>query len=144
MTTGVYRKGTKEVIASIGDSSIIINRKRNESIQDTIFAFDSAFEQYRWIPCTERLPEVEKEVLICTERGTITTAIYEDGKMDEDESSWVWHDIDYAYDEEADITYVPEGWYEYEHFCQEDEYDNSIDEVVVKWMPLPEPYKGEN
>ena len=68
-------------------------------------------------------------------------AIYEDGKMDEDESNWVWHGIDYAYDEEADITYVPEGWYEYEHFCQEDEYNNSIDEVVVKWMPLPEPYK---
>ena len=111
--------------------------RNNEAVDMAI----SALEKQRWILCSERLPEVEKEVLICTERGTITTAIYEDGKMDEDESSWVWHDIDYAYDEEADITYVPEGWYEYEHFCQEDEYNNSIDEVVVKWMPLPEPYK---
>lgn len=39
-------------------------------------------------------PESEKEVLILTDRGTITTAIYEDGTVPEERSIWAWTDIE--------------------------------------------------
>lgn len=94
-----------------------------------------------WIMVEERLPECEKEVLIQTERGTITTAIYEDGKISEDDSCWRWTDIDFDYDEETDTNYIPEGWWEYRHFNPDDVYNNVVDEVVVAWMPIPKSYR---
>lgn len=94
----------------------------------------------RWIPVEERLPECEKEVLIQTQRGTITTAMYEDGKMPDDDSCWRWTDINFDYNEETDTNYIPDGWWEYRHFNSDDVYNNAVDEVVVAWMPLPEPY----
>lgn len=39
-----------------------------------------------WIPVEESLPKCEEEVYIITERGTRTTAMYEDGTMPDDES----------------------------------------------------------
>ena len=95
-----------------------------------------------WIPVEERLPECEKEVLIQTQRGTITTAMYEDGKMPNDDSCWCWTDIDFDYDEETDTNYIPAGWWEYRHFNPDDVYNNAVDEVVVAWMPLSE-YRPE-
>lgn len=95
-----------------------------------------------WIPVSEKLPECEEEVLIFTERNKITTAIYEDGKMPEDESMWNWYEVDFDYDEENDINYVPEGWWEYRHFNPDDVYNNAVDEKVIAWMPLPESFKG--
>lgn len=94
-----------------------------------------------WIPVNERLPECEKEVLIQTARGTITTAIYEDGNMPNENSIWYWTDVDFDYVEETDTEYVPEGWWEYRHFNPDDVYNNAIDEDVVAWMPLPKLYK---
>lgn len=94
-----------------------------------------------WIPVAERMPESEKEVYIQTARGTVTTAIYEDGKVSEDDSCWNWTDIDFNYDEVTDINYVPEGWWEYRHFNPDDVYNNIVDEAVIAWMPLPKPYK---
>ncbi|ODR35484.1 DUF551 domain-containing protein [Eisenbergiella tayi] len=94
-----------------------------------------------WIPVEERMPESEKEVYIQTARGTVTTAIYEDGKVSEDDSCWNWTDIDFNYDEVTDINYVPEGWWEYRHFNPDDVYNNIVDEAVIAWMPLPKPYK---
>lgn len=94
-----------------------------------------------WIPVNERLPECEKEVLIQTTRETITTAIYEDGNMPNENSIWYWTDVDFDYVEETDTEYVPEGWWEYRHFNPDDVYNNTIDEDVVAWMPLPKLYK---
>lgn len=94
-----------------------------------------------WISVNERLPECEKEVLIQTARGTITTAIYEDGNMPNENSIWYWTDVDFDYVEETDTEYVPEGWWEYRHFNPDDVYNNAIDEDVVAWMPLPKLYK---
>ena len=34
-----------------------------------------------WISVKDRLPEAEQEVLILTENGVITTAMYEDGTI---------------------------------------------------------------
>lgn len=113
----------------------------------------------QWIPCSERLPECEQEVLICTkkkiyisknsgfewyEEPIITPALYEDGTMLEVNSKWRWEDIDYAgWDEEEDCGIIPEGWWENRHFNPDDVYNNVVDREVVAWMPLPEPYKGE-
>ena len=38
------------------------------------------------------------------------------------------------------IEYVPKGWWEYRHFNPDEVYNNKVDEDVVAWMPLPEPY----
>lgn len=95
-----------------------------------------------WIPAWKP-PESEKEVLILTDRGTITTAIYEDGTVPEERSIWAWTDIDFIYDEDNDINYIPKGWWEYRHFNPDDIYNNVVDENVIAWQPLPEPYRPE-
>lgn len=87
-----------------------------------------------WILCTERMPECETEVFIQTKNGTITTAMYEDGKMDSEESVWCWNDdIDFNYCEKEGIYYIPQGWWEYKHFN-----NYPVDEEVMAWRPLPE------
>ena len=93
-----------------------------------------------WIPVTERLPKCEEEVYIQTKNGTMTTAAYEDGTIPNEESIWNWTDIDFDYDEETDTYLVPKGWWEYRHFNPDEVYNNMVDEEVVVWMPLPEPY----
>ena len=106
-----------------------------------------------WIPCNERMPECEQEVLVCTETkllgkdayidSIITPAIYEDGTMTEVESKWSWYDMDFdEWDDECDCGIVPEGWWENRHFNLDGDYNHVIDRKVVAWMPLPEPWKG--
>lgn len=106
-----------------------------------------------WIPCSERLPECEQEVLICTETklvgkdayidSIITPAIYEDGTMLEIESMWSWYDIDFdEWDDTEDCGIIPRGWFENRHFNPDEVYNNPVDRKVVAWMPLPEPWKG--
>src|SRR5574344_756201 len=103
----------------------------------------AALNAQKWIPCSERLPKCEKEVFILTEKGQKTTAIYEDGKMVDENSMWAWSDIDFNYDEEKDENLIPEGWWEYRHFNPDEVYNNKVDEEVVAWMSLPEPYREE-
>lgn len=115
--------------------------------------------EQRWIPCGEKMPECEQEVLICTkkkvyvgrksgfewiEKPIITPALYEDGTMLEINSKWHWEDIDYAgWDEEEDCGIIPEGWWENRHFNPDEVYNNPVDREVIAWMPLTEPYKEE-
>ena len=124
----------------------------NESIfcpNDVLDSIDSqpdadAEPKRKWIPCSVRLPECEQEVWIQTKRGIRTTAMYEDGKMPEDESEWNWNDIDFDYDEKTDTYFIPEGWWEYRHFNPDDVYNCLVDEEVVAWMPLPDKYEPES
>ena len=96
-----------------------------------------------WIPAEKALPRCEEEVFIQTERGTRTTAMYEDGTMREEDSIWHWCDIDGDWDEERDCMIIPKGWWEYRHFNPDDVYNNVVDEKVIAWRPLPEPYSPE-
>lgn len=94
-----------------------------------------------WILCDEKMPNCEEEVYVLTTKGTVTTAMYEDGTMADEDSAWNWNDIEYEYDEESDTFYIPEGWWEYRHFNPDDVYNNCVDEIVVAWQPLPERLK---
>lgn len=103
-----------------------------------------ALEQQRWIPCSERMPEPETEVLALCRRGGVSfvcPAMYEDGTIIQSESIWNWNEIEgYGlYSEEADDWYIPEGWWEYRQFNGDDVYNNVVDCAVTHWMPLPEP-----
>ena len=94
-----------------------------------------------WIPVDERMPKCEEEVWIITERGTQTSAMYEDGTMLDKNSAWNWTDINGEWDEQEDCMIIPEGWWEYRHFNPDDVYNNTVDEKVIAWQPLPESHK---
>ena len=79
----------------------------------------SAQPEQRWIPCSERLPENDNEVLIT-----------------------VW-------DAEDDYVEVYKGfyqghewWTQWCHGCSKIKGEPCGENIVIAWMPLPEPYKG--
>jgi len=89
----------------------------------------SAQSEQRWIPCSERLPEEDVEVLI--------TYRYKEGEGDTSLA-------------DIDITTYGQMYFggnkvgNHKHWRQPFEYFESNYEVVA-WMPLPEPYKdGEH
>jgi len=130
-------------IAQTGNLAEIIRKDCMEVIISLCIEKIKTIESDKWIPVAERLPECEEEVWIQTKKGTQTTAMYEDGKMDNNDSGWSWTDIDFVYNEETDTEYIPEGWWEYRHFNPDDVYNNLVDEEVIAWHPLPESYKPE-
>lgn len=75
----------------------------------------SAQPEQRWIPCSERLPEVYKDVLICWDfkgnREVLIGNMYSDGTF-------------HGYDDE----YLTHNGRKYRK--------------AVAWMPLPEPWRG--
>lgn len=97
----------------------------------------------QWIPCSERLP---KGTAIVTAETKMFKYKYVC------EAVWIprwskkaeydsWEDCS-EYNEAEDEHYVLEGWYERVHNWDEYSYVGIEDEVIA-WMPLPEPYKGE-
>lgn len=101
-----------------------------------------------WIPCSERLPENEKEVEITYTRQDYKTgkilyltarAFYEDGTLTTEDSGYGWGETDnWEYCEEKDACIIPEGWYEGVSFSEE---FGIVDMPVIAWRYLTEPYK---
>ena len=71
-------------------------------------ALEDAQPEQRWIPCSERLPELNQ---ICIVTDETRRCAYEYGLHDD------------TYDDENGWTYLGHR--------------------IIAWMPLPEPYKGE-
>lgn len=101
-----------------------------------------------WILCEVKMPPVETEVFILAKRKfkngdykyIRTTAMYEDGTVLENDSSWGWEDIEGEWDKENDCYIIPEGWWENRHYNPDEVYNNAVDDEVIAWHPLPDPY----
>lgn len=77
---------------------------------------DRILEEPQWIPCSEKLPEQDVEVIVTNEWGNVEIAqliSYFDGHGE----TLTWKTEEYYYDE--------------------------LNEVIA-WMPLPKPYREEN
>lgn len=108
-----------------GYTPINVFEKYNAGLTDGIKALKNLPSAQQWIPCSERLPERGKDVLV--------TRDY-DGREDYIKSCR-YVEVASCYGEDGDIT-----WNSFS-----DEYKmRPRNHHVVAWMPLPEPYKGES
>lgn len=103
----------------------------------------------KWISVNDRLPENEEPVLICVTRKYagreiefISKAIHTDGKHNTENSGLCWDtsETNWEFDEMADATIIPEGWWEDADYL---ERFAAVDDFVTHWMPLPEPPKED-
>lgn len=101
-----------------------------------------------WIPVTERLPELEKTVLIrCRSQfsqfGYVCCGFYVPEGTYREDSGYSWdYECCNEYDEEKDDYIVNAGWYE--AIRNWDDYNAvGVADIVTHWMPLPQPPKGE-
>lgn len=123
----------------------------NDGVQTVMKIVREEAKSDDWILCSQRLPDVETEVLIHAKRkyrdgsfkDIITTAMYEDGTVRENDSSWRWEDVDGEWDEEEDCLIIPKGWWENKHYNPDGILNNAVDDEVIEWMPLPTYWKGE-
>ena len=99
------------------------------------------------ISVDKALPAAEEKVLVLTESGIVTIAIYEDGTVPRDKSKWLWGDeTEFQYIGDSSVEYIPQGWWEYHHFSSDEVYRycksnfslNRITyEKVTHWSSVP-------
>lgn len=83
-------------------------------VESVLKGLPSAQPEQRWIPVSERLPDEYEYVLLC----------------------------DIEPDEDTGYSRIAVGWLEDGKICCWD--DRATRDDFVAWMPLPEPWKGEN
>lgn len=136
------------------DHEGIYNKGLSDGYEKSAEIVKQAAAEYNngWIPCSERLPENEKEVEITFIRQHYKTgeilyltarAFYEDGTLTTEDSGYGWNETDnWEYCEEKDACIIPEGWYEGVSFTEQ---FGIVDTLVIAWRYLTEPHqpKGE-
>jgi len=78
----------------------------------------SAQPETQWIPCSERMPEIDETVLITIKE-----------KYDGDK--------EYHYHTDVADHLINDGWLTF------NDWDEGQEIHIIAWMPLPEPWKGE-
>lgn len=91
-----------------------LRNEKQYSAADKLLPIIEEAEKDGWIPCSERRPKYNQDVLVYRPEMAMQILVdrYE-GYYGEDDGEWY------------------EGWY------------FSCNTTVLAWMPLPEPYKGE-
>ena len=123
-------------------------------IMEDIKMLPSAQPEQKWIPCSERLPEIGKPVLLSTTRGrTITGCMDEPATMylvfdnNKDKEIWVYDPESYT----DAFDFLPKA--KDCSFSDSDLSNGSLSvtslnynpryEGITAWTPLPEPYQGK-
>lgn len=106
------------------DSCLYRRCKWNEKALRKLKEYEDAEEQGvppvetpTWIPCSERLPEPEKEVLLQFENNMVVGFFFVEGGHFDGTTNW--------------------------YGLADDDCYTDCDAKPIAWQPLPEPYKGE-
>lgn len=84
----------------------------------------SAQTEPKWIPCSKRLPEIGGLYIVC-------------GKQ-----KYTWEN-DWSYFVDAAECVEPDEGY-IDCWTTWNDWDEGQENHIIAWMPLPEPYKGED
>lgn len=135
---GLYLNTDEETLLETEYIVVATNGWYKEYIHET----DGKPKVGKWISVKERLPKVDKPVLISAKNNYYEYVCV--GKWVEKYSVEDYgEEFEFTdYNEENDTYYCPEGWYECIHNW-DDYSDVFICDEVIAWQPLPEPYEME-
>lgn len=135
----IKRSVTERIPLSYDDFNKLVNFEHGNDCAMYYLEDDATKKKEGWFSAEKLKPMCEIEVFILTDKGTKTTAIYEDGTMPVEDSIWFWDEnMDFTYYKERDLYLVPEGWWEFRYFNPDGVYNNVFEEKVISWRPIPE------
>ena len=118
------REEAIKILKSKMDGSVDTSYEWAEAVRMAIKALKQP--KSCWIPCSERLPEEKKDILICFKDGRdCPWSQIQVGHLGEHEVE----DNDFREIGKVKVWYTDRFYY--------------IFDKVIAWMPLPQPYKGD-
>ncbi len=112
MSDLISRKAAIDLLKKWSDGYSSFDVETNWAIK-SFEALPSAQQEQQWIPCSERLPEIDKEVLVTDGEICWVCSLFESPDIEDGYHQW---EDNYGH------------WHEFDTW--------------IAWMPLPEPYKG--